>query len=330
MYTKEQIEDLLDNVLHTPKKGNWKGNKIQFCCTIHGESHPSCGIDIDFSPNLGEHYTVFHCFSCGESGSISWLVYKSLPDRFKSLLEAIKFLESRYGAKEVAFTYDSSKKEITLYETQKEEENRFTSDKLKLALFKSGKETYKYFFNRGFDKEDLKSFKIGRDTENRTVTIPCFYEDSTLAGVIGRYIDDRPKNQRYKIYNFPKGSTLFPLDHLKVHKDTIILVEGMFDCIMLHKWGITNSCAVMTNSVSRTQSLLLKELCSKVILLFDNDEGGKRGIEIAKKVFKRIGILVLVPTYFPQEGKDPCEWGEKETLKVINSANLLGRPLNLL
>lgn len=330
MYTKEQIEDLLINVLHTPKIGRWKGDKIQFCCTIHGESHPSCGININFSPNLGEHYTVFHCFSCGASGSISWLVYKSLPDRFKTLLEAIKFLEHRYGAKEVAFTYDYKSKEITLYESEKEEKKRYVSDRLQLALFKSGKETYRYFYKRGFDKSDLQSFKIGRDIENRTITIPCFYEDGTLAGVIGRYIDVRPKNQRYKIYNFPKGSTLFPLDHLKVQKNTIILVEGMLDCMMLHKWGIKNTCALMTNGISREQSLYISGLCKKVIMLLDNDEGGKKGIEIAKKVFKRTGTLVLVPTYYPLKGKDPCEWGEKETLKVIKSANLLGKSLNLL
>lgn len=36
-FTKEQIEDLLVNVLDTPVMKDWKGSKIQFCCTIHGE-----------------------------------------------------------------------------------------------------------------------------------------------------------------------------------------------------------------------------------------------------------------------------------------------------
>lgn len=36
MMTKEQIEDLLDNVVETPSRRDWKGNKVQFCCTVHG------------------------------------------------------------------------------------------------------------------------------------------------------------------------------------------------------------------------------------------------------------------------------------------------------
>lgn len=63
-FTKEQIEDLLVNVLDTPVMKDWKGSKIQFCCTIHGEKNPSCGIDIDYCPD-GEpnlHGQVFNCF----------------------------------------------------------------------------------------------------------------------------------------------------------------------------------------------------------------------------------------------------------------------------
>lgn len=326
MYTKEQIEDLLDNVLKTPKRQQWKGTKIQFCCTVHGESHPSCGINIDFSPNVGEHYTVFHCFACGEGGSIPWLVYKSLPDRFHSVKEACDFLNHRYGISEVVFTYNPRTKQIALYEDSVKEEKRFVADKTQLALFKSGKETYKYFFNRGFSIDDMKSFKIGRDLESKTVTIPCFYEDGVLAGIIGRYIScNRAKNERFKIYEFPKGSTLFPLDHLKVEKDTIIVVEGMFDCMMMHKWGFTNCVSIMTNGISPSQVEKLSTLCSKVILLLDNDERGKDGERIARKKFKKSGVLVMTPTYYPDYGKDPCEWGKEETTKVVESASSIVR-----
>lgn len=34
VFTKEQIEDLLVNVLDTPKMNDWKGNKIQFIYVI--------------------------------------------------------------------------------------------------------------------------------------------------------------------------------------------------------------------------------------------------------------------------------------------------------
>lgn len=329
-FTKEQIEDLLVNVLDTPVMKDWKGSKIQFCCTIHGEKNPSCGIDIDYCPD-GEpnlHGQVFNCFSCGESGSISWLVYRSLPDRFKSVGQAEKFLKQRYG---VSFNLFNVSDDLSIhrYEDKFIDIDRVTSNKeVKpmscLAPFKSGKEAYRYFFDRGFDKEDMKTYMIGRDLKEETVTIPIFWEDRKLAGIIGRYIDpNRPKNSRFKIYDFKRSSLIYPLDKLESVEDTLILVEACFDVIMLNKWGYPNAIATMTNKVSKTQAEQIKDRCKNLIVLCDLDKRGIKLLETAKKHLKGY-VNILIPTYIPNEGKDPCEWGELETVKVINSATYLG------
>lgn len=329
-FTKEQIEDLLVNVLDTPVMKDWKGSKIQFCCTIHGEKNPSCGIDIDYCPD-GEpnlHGQVFNCFSCGESGSISWLVYRSLPDRFKSVGQAEKFLKHRYG---VTFNLFNVSDDLSIhrYEDKFIDIDRMTSNKeVKpmscLAPLKSGKETYRYFFDRGFDKEDMKTYMIGRDLKEETVTIPIFWEDRKLAGIIGRYIDpNRPKNSRFKIYDFKRSSLIYPLDKLESVEDTLILVEACFDVIMLNKWGYPNAIATMTNKVSKTQAEQIKDRCKNLIVLCDLDKRGIKLLETAKKHLKGY-VNILIPTYIPDEGKDPCEWGELETVKVINSATYLG------
>lgn len=329
-FTKEQIEDLLVNVLDTPVMKDWKGSKIQFCCTIHGEKNPSCGIDIDYCPD-GEpnlHGQVFNCFSCGESGSISWLVYRSLPDRFKSVGQAEKFLKQRYG---VTFNLFNVSDDLSIhrYEDKFIDIDRMTSNKEDkpmscLAPLKSGKETYRYFFDRGFDKEDMKTYMIGRDLKEETVTIPVFWEDRKLAGIIGRYIDpNRPKNSRFKIYDFKRSSLIYPLDKLESVEDTLILVEACFDVIMLNKWGYPNAIATMTNKVSKTQAEQIKDRCKNLIVLCDLDKRGIKLLETAKKHLKGY-VNILIPTYIPGEGKDPCEWGELETVKVINSATYLG------
>lgn len=327
MMTKEQIEDLLDNVVDTPSRRDWKGNKIQFCCTVHGESHPSCGINIDFTPDdkPNDHYQVVHCFSCGFSGTIPWFVFKSLPDRFKSIKEVEEFLKQRYGVT-YAYTYDPKTQTIKRYEDfgTEQKTTRFELPKYKLAPFKSGKQTYQYFFDRGFDKEDMQKFMIGRDLESETITIPAFWEDGTLAGVIGRYIDpNRPKNMRFKIYEFPKGSLIYPLDKLEVINDTLIGCESMFDVIKLHKWGFPNAIAMMGDGMSKQQADQIVSRCKIFIDLFDNDKGGRTAREIAKR---RLGsrVMYLTPTYYPEEGKDPSDWGELETVKVIKSATFLG------
>ena len=330
--TKDQVEDLLVNVLHSPKIMPWKGSKIQFCCTVHGESHPSAGIDIDFVPEDSlSHYQVFHCFSCGASGSLAWLVYRSLPDDFKSVQRAEQFLKDRYGV-DFTFNFDPDTLNVKRYDElfvnlEEKSEKRYEMPRSKLAVFKSGKETYQYFFDRGFTKKDMKEYMIGRDLESQTVTIPVFWEDSTLAGIIGRYIDPkRPKNMRYKIYGFPKGMLLYPLDKVEVIDDTLIGVESMLDAILLRKWGYRNAVAMMGDGMSVAQADQIASRCSKFIDLFDNDKGGQIARKIAKK---RLGdrVLYLTPHYYPESGKDPSEWGEEETNAVIESAGLVSHKL---
>lgn len=328
-FTKEQIEDLLINVLDTPEMKDWKGSKIQFCCTIHGEKHPSCGIDIDYCPDgcADLHGQVFNCFSCNESGTIAWLVYRSLPDKFKSVGQAEKFLKQRYGVSTSVFNISDTGVQIHRYEDRYidiDKVDKEVKPLSTLAPFRSGKQTYQYFFDRGFDKSDMKTYMIGRDLKEETVTIPVFWEDKKLAGVIGRYIDpNRPKNSRFKIYDFKRSSLIYPLDKIEPVEDTLILVEACFDVIMLNKWGFPNAIATMTNKVSKSQAEQIKSRCSNLTVLCDLDERGIKLLETAKK-YLRGSVNILTPLYHPKCGKDPCEWGELETVKVINSATYLG------
>lgn len=327
-FTQEQMEDLL-TYIGVEKLTQWKGSKIQGCCPVHGEENPSFGVNIDYCPD-GEpnaHLAVAHCFSCGFSGTIPWLLVKTIPAECPNISAAEKWIKERYGITLECLTNNDGEFYIPhfedIYDSQVPVE-RHVSPRTMLAPFRSGKETYQYFFDRGFDKSDMKKFMIGRDLASETITIPAYWEDGQLAGVIGRYIDpSRPKNSRYKIYDFPKGTVLFPLNHLRAVNDTLIGVEGMFDAMMLHKWGFPNACAMMGGTITRQQADLIASKCSKFIALFDADEGGEKAIEVTKKRLKD-RVVILEPTYYPKHGKDPCEWGEIETVKVIKSAKYAG------
>ena len=331
LLSKEQIEDLL-SFIGTDKVNSWKGDKISFCCPVHGESHPSAGINANFTPEgSGEVFQVFNCFSCGASGSIPRFLMLSMPDRFTSFVQAVKFLESRYN---VDYSNHSHKKfSIGGNSIKRYEDDDIVYDRREvkpltfIAPFKSGKETYKYFFKRGFTKEDMREYMIGRDVENRTVTIPVFWEDKKLAGVVGRFIDrDRPHNSRYKIYNFEKSKLVFPLDKLEVVDDTIIGVEAQFDAMMMRKWGIKNVVATMGGTISKSQANIIASRCSVFIPLFDNDEGGEKTTDKARRYLRK-RVRVLDVTY-PDEkfGKDPSEWGEEITKEVLKTAGKIQIP----
>jgi DNA primase len=330
--SQDQIVDLLEYI-GVDKIGNWKGEKISFCCPIHGERHPSCGINADFHPDDddgdGSGYQVFNCFSCGESGSLAWFLYKSLPEEFGSCAEAARFINDRYS---VAIDFLTIDKDLhvdryeELYE-KKQVDKRFVVPRARLAIYASGEETYQYFFDRGYTRKDMQKWMIGRDLENETITIPSFWEDGQLAGIIGRYIDpSRPKNSRFKIYEFPKASMIYPLDKLVVDKGVIIGVESMLDVILLHKWGFPNSVATMGGGMSKTQANMIAERCHTFIAMFDADDGGALATKKAKKLLNG-RVRFLTPSYHPEKTetnamKDPGDWGEVETVRVIKSAGL--------
>lgn len=327
--TKEQIEDLI--VYCGSRPTQWRDEDMLICCPVHGESNPSCGVSAEKQ--------IFHCFSCGASGNFAKFLYMSLPDEFgydpstedtikktwfKADRKARQFLKDRYeleyrelGSKvrHLKRFEDLRTNVIELEETEK------TIPLWKIAPYQSGKSTYKYFFDRGFDKSDMQKFMIGYDDVNKTITIPVFNADNKLVGVIGRYISkNRKKNQRYKIYDhFNRSNFLYPLQYFKVIDDTIILVEGQFDAIWCHKNDLINTLSIMTDILSDEQAEFIENNCSRVIYIGDNDGRGLEAREKNKEILKgRVDFFVVD---FPDHGKDPCDWSYEELHYMVDNAH---------
>ena len=315
---KDQIEDLI--ILCGSSPTFWRQNDMLVCCPVHGESNPSMGVSADKQ--------VCHCFSCGFKGSFSWLLYKSRDDMFKSFAQAEEFFEDRY---ELEHHKVSSKLlNIPRYEDTREVHKSTKDEPLPMytiAPFKSGKETYKYFYDRGFTKEDVQKFMIGRDLDSKTVTIPIFNKDGSLAGVIGRYISKKRKhNERFRVYSFERGKLLYPLDKVNVSKGFIIIIEGCFDAIKMYKVGYDNSLALMSNNMTEVQADIIADLGCTVIYVGDNDSRGLEAKEENIKMLKERDVKVLTVDY-PKEGKDPCDWSKREIDKMIKSAHTTRRSI---
>ena len=311
--TKEQIEDLVVECGSTFTF--WRQNDALICCPVHGESNPSMGISAEKQ--------VCHCFSCGFAGNFVWLLFKSQPDRFRSYAETEEYFDDRYELEHHRVSERTLN--IPRYETTIEPKVSKSGSKeiplYTIAPFKSGKETYKYFYDRGFDKEDVKEFMIGRDLKSKTVTIPIFNAEDKLVGVIGRYISkNRKHNERYKIYSFERGKLTYPLNKFEPINDTMIIVEGSFDAIRMHKLGYKNTPALMSNNMTVEQADLIASLVSTVIYIGDNDNQGVKAKEENIKMLKDRDIKVLIVDY-PDYGKDPCDWKDKDIHNMVKNAH---------
>ena len=325
---KGQIEDLVSYCGSTPTI--WRDEDMQICCPVHGETNPSMGVSHDLQ--------ICHCFSCGFAGDFASFLYHSLPDEFGwkpddaktervAYARAWNFLADRYELEYRSLDIKRLKRvkryEDTYNTIDLEEDSRHVLPLYKIATFMSGKETFKYFFDRGFDKSDVRKFKIGRDLENKTVTIPAFYQDGALAGVIGRYISKkRKKNERYKIYDFPRGEILYPMNFYEDDSGVMIIVEGMFDAMFMHKNGYTNVQAIMSDIVTPKQAELISEMCHTVIWLGDGDKRGIEGREKSRKILgDRVKFLEVDYPDVEEYGKDPLEWGIELTEEILKTAH---------
>ncbi len=311
---KEQIEDLIEECGSSPTF--WRQNDMLICCPVHGESNPSMGISAEKQ--------VCHCFSCGFKGNLPWLLFKSRPEDFRSYGDALNYFEARYEVevRNVSGRYLNIPRYEESQTPMKKQKEPKVLPMYMIAPYMSGKETYRYFYDRGFNSDDVKRFMIGRDLDSRTVTIPIFNRNKELIGVIGRYISKHRKhNERYKIYEFERGSTVYPLDKFHTENDTAIIVEGNFDAIRMFKAGYENTLSIMSNKMTREQAKVVSDLVSKVIYVGDNDERGLSAKEKNIKLLASYGVTALSVTY-PDYGKDPCDWSDSDIHKMIHGAGV--------
>ena len=276
---------------------------IQFCCPFHGEKRPSCGISA--SKRIGK------CFACGETFNLPKLIAyckgMSYPQVYDYLQE-FSYMDDR----KVGFS------NLKRYEDFFKCEERFTQPLYKIAPFKSGKVIHPYLEQRGFNDEDVEHFMLGWDSTEKRITIPVFWEDGELCGVIGRTTSNNVQ-PKYKIYEFPQSKIIYPFNFFTPIEKCAIIVEGTLDAMWLHKLGFHNAVSIINASVSNAQiSLLQKAGVEHIILALDNDIAGENGCkkfyEKAKRDFCSFKRLV-----YPDGKKDVQEMSLEEIKVALSS-----------
>jgi DNA primase len=234
-----------------------------------------------------------------------------------------------------------------LQETVVQKYKRFELPRYKLAPFRSGKETHKYFYERGFTKETVKECMIGWDRVRKRITIPIFHRDGVLAGFTGRavleqklqndksnpkYIKIYKNEPKYYIYdNFPIGEVLYGSHEFFSEDNTAILVEGTLDRLWLRQLGFTNVLSLIIAKMSidkksgvSYQAQILHELgVKKVVFMHDNDKAGEVGKEVAHEILK--GDFLCYNTQYPENFKDPVGLTREQVDEMLANKILYGR-----
>jgi DNA primase len=131
---------------------------------------------------------------------------------------------------------------------------------------------------------------------------------------------------------FRKRSTLFCLDRARrsiADSANVLVVEGYFDCLSLHRVGVANAVATLGTALTAEHARLLKRRLGPdglALLCYDADSAGRRAAATGSGVLLEAGVdvaVVVLPT-----GMDPDDLIREQGEEAFRE--LLEKPTPLL
>jgi len=326
-YSVTEIAVEICNRLGIDVKGQTAGN-VMTNCIFHEDKNPSLSISLDEG--------LFHCFSCGESGTLRSLYYhqtghgilKDLGINRTQIIEPIKFTPPDFEQlPETSFKYNKAFDTCDNYIAPMKyliEKRGFTKSQISSFNIKWCQEGHTF---DPLEPDNKKSWTYF----NNRILIPI-YEQNKLISIEGRdilgedihkkyWIDKGNKLEtfHYKKVLYPKGSsvsTLYQWEKLNKN-ETLWIVEGLMDLFSLRtSKQFMNSTAYFGVNITARQIYLLKKF-KDVVIIPDNDKAGKLTLKKLKQ--ENFTCKVLFP---PHQVKDVNEilQGKHPFIKTIDEA----------
>ncbi|WP_298038856.1 DNA primase [uncultured Desulfuromonas sp.] len=170
---------------------------------------------------------------------------------------------------------------------------------------------------KGFDPKvarQLGLIREGRqgrgdyDLFRNRLIFPIQDASGRVAAFGGRVLDDSlPKyinSSESPLYH--KGQVLYGLFQAKEEmrrRDEVVVVEGYFDQLALHRAGFGHAVATCGTALTEEHGRLLKRYAKRVVLLFDQDRAGQQATFRAMDVLLGQGLTVAVAAL--EAGEDP-------------------------
>ena len=285
-----------------------KGKEYLGICPFHSEKTPS------FTVNESKGF--FHCFGCGEHGSLFDFLMKIDNLTFP---EAVERLATEAGIDLPSDTPEARERDKyiqTNYEVL-EKATLFYEQNLRSA---DGKNALQYLSKRGVSDDIIRNFRLGfapeRSGELKKVLDREGVSETMMVDAGLLITSDEPQKPAFERF---RNRVMFPISDRKGRviafggrilgkgepkylnspettlykkrsnlyglfnalesarrKDELIVTEGYTDVIALHQTGFDTAVAPLGTSLTEEQIQILWQFTRKPILCFDGDSAGQR------------------------------------------------------
>jgi DNA primase len=160
------------------------------------------------------------------------------------------------------------------------------------------------------------------------VTFPVIDHSGKVRGYSSRAVlpDQKPKYLNSgESFIFDKGNILYGFNLAKSHireNDSVIVVEGNMDAVMLHQFGFKNSVATQGVALSENSIKLLSNMTKNLYLAMDSDNAGLMAMGKINLALLTEGIIAKFISFAPLKDPDDFlnEYGRLELQKRIDEA----------
>ena len=181
------------------------------------------------------------------------------------------------------------------------------------------RDAFRYLDTRKiFPEEDAEYYICREGKYAERLIIPYRDEDGEIYYFQARALrDQQPKYLNPGIDEGVRSqNVLYPFDSTK----EVIVTEGPIDAISLIKCGLNATCTNGSN-VSEVQAMQLKE-SPKIIMGYDNDDAGRRGVEKFDETRKRLRMsafgLYTLPASYKDWNDFLCKAGSKAIVEYVS------------
>ena len=267
---------------------------------------PSLFINNDWKRHLSINMDtgLWQCFKTGKKGNFTQLY---------AFLEGITYNEAEADILFKEFNEDFNVPHLEPKPSEPEYFNKIANLRLTPITVKDYdtddrviQKAWTFLYERGLfdlEKEDRTYYVSNHLKYSNRLIIP-FEENNNLFYFQARSLNGQTPKYLNPSDGWAKPShILYPFDE---EAPTLVICEGPLDAISLQIQGVNATCT-MGCSVSEHQVEILKEFKGKIIIGYDNDDAGRRGVnkfDYLRKLKRMADLYICHP---PSEVKD---WNE--------------------